>query len=179
VVGNAGCYGREIAALLLSAEVVLADTLESKVVGPEYFEFSYRHSKLKYDANQVVISAELQVEQRESAAILSEVDDELALRLGKHPHEAQCAGSFFKNPSREFPAWKAITDAEMAGASHGDAGLSPMHANFLVNNGNASSSDIVRLVREIQSAVRDKLDIELVPEVRYVSPTGIAEILPE
>lgn len=176
VVGNAGCYGREIASLLLSAEVVSAETLETRLVDSEYFEFSYRHSKLKYDPGQVVVSAELAVSPREAASILSEVGDELALRLGKHPHEAQCAGSFFKNPSREFPAWKAITDAGMAGASHGAAALSPMHANFLVNNGGATSRDIISLVHQVQSAVREKLQIELVPEVRYVSPTGIQEI---
>jgi UDP-N-acetylmuramate dehydrogenase len=179
VVGNAGCYGKELASLLISAEIVFADSLASRIVGPEYFEFSYRHSRLKYDPNQVVVNAALQLEVREATAVLSEVDDELALRLGKHPHEAQCAGSFFKNPGREFPAWKAITDAGMAGAHHGGAALSSMHANFLVNNGGATSGDIISLVREIQTAVQSKLDLELVPEVRYVSPTGIQEISPD
>jgi UDP-N-acetylmuramate dehydrogenase len=176
IVGNAGCYGRAIAQVLEGA--VVFDVAEGKLAGqhPEFFEFAYRHSKLKHDNRWIVVSATLKLQDREGAHVHTEVDDELALRLLKHPHTAWCAGSFFKNPSPEYPAWRAISDAGMERAQVGDARLSPLHANFLVNENAATSAQIIELVRLIQRAVKLKLQLELIPEVRYVGPEGIVEL---
>lgn len=176
VVGNAGCYGRSITEILTAAEVYLVAEDKLITVGPEWFEFRYRHSKLKYDPNGVVVSAVLKLVRRAPEEILSEVEEELNARLGKHPHDAMCAGSFFKNPSMELPAWKVITEVGMAEAQIGDAQLSPRHANFLVNNGHATATEIIALARQVQQAVKEKLGISLEPEVRYVGERGIEEV---
>jgi UDP-N-acetylmuramate dehydrogenase len=175
VVGNAGCYGKAVAGVL--SGVTLYDSAEDRVfaAGPDYLQFSYRHSLLKNDARYVLLSATFQLEQCNGAAVLQQVEGELGERLRKHPHTAWCAGSFFKNPSSDYPAWRAISDAGMQTARVGDAMLSPMHANFLVNAGAATSAQIIELVRLVQEAVRAKLEIELMPEVRYVGPEGIIE----
>ena len=60
----------------------------------------------------------------------------------------------------------------------GDARLSPLHANFLVNAGAAKASEIIELVRLVQTTVHQKLGISLTPEVRYVGPEGIVELAP-
>jgi len=176
VVGNAGCYGHAIAEVLVSAQVYDIARHAALDVEPGFFEFAYRHSKLKHDPGYVVTAATLRLARRESEEILEEVEAELAERRRKHPHDAMCAGSFFKNPSREQPAWKLIGAAGLAGAQVGDAMLHPKHLNFLVNAGHAGSADIIALASQVQLAVREHCGLRLEPEVRYVGPDGLAPI---
>ena len=176
VVGNAGCYGKEIASYLISAGVYDTVSGETLQAGPEFFEFGYRHSKLKYDGRYIVVDAALRVEERPAVLIFKEVEDELKMRLAKHPHNAWCGGSFFKNPDRETPAWHLIREAGLDNATVGGAMLSPRHANFLINTGEATSRDVIELVRRVRGAVRRQTGVELVPEVRYVGPAGLEEI---
>lgn len=179
VAGNAGCYGRAIAEVLVEAEIYSLATHEVATVGPEFFDFRYRHSKLKYDSHNFIVSATLRLAKRSRSEIISEVEAELTERQRKHPHDSACAGSFFQNPSRERPAWKLIEEAGLKGASIGAAQLSTKHANFLVNTGGASSADIIRLARQAQRAVLEHSGFELQPEVRYVGPLGLVDNLPE
>jgi UDP-N-acetylmuramate dehydrogenase len=74
-------------------------------------------------------------------------------------------------------AWKIITEAGMQDANVGDAMISPKHANFLINNGQATSQDIIELTHQIQTSVKKKTDISLEPEVRYVGEHGLIENL--
>lgn len=176
VVGNAGCYGKEIASFLISAGVYDTSTGEVIHKEPSFFEFSYRHSKLKYDPRFIVVSATMHVSENPTRFILEQVEGELAQRLAKHPHDAWCGGSFFKNPGKDNPAWLVIKDAGIDGSSVGGALLSPKHPNFLINGGDACSRDILDLARMVQANVKQKLKIDLIPEVRYVSPEGLQEI---
>jgi len=180
VVGNAGCYGRGVADVLDSAVVYDTRIDQTAKVPVDFFQYAYRHSRLKYSDRYIVLTVTLRVEPvADKQAVLRGIAAELEERRQKHPHDAWCAGSYFKNPSREAAAWKLITDAGMAGASVGGACLNPLHANFLMNAGKAKSSEIIELTRMIQRAVRDKSGHLLTPEVRYVSPTGVEELLPE
>jgi UDP-N-acetylmuramate dehydrogenase len=176
VAGNAGCYGRAIAEVLVEAEVLEPGQDEPRSVGPDYFAFAYRHSAVKDRPGVYVVSATLRLGQREGEEVLREVEDELAERRRKHPHDALCAGSFFKNPSREQPAWKLIAEAGLADARVGEAMLHPKHPNFLVNAGGASSDDVLALARLVRAGVRDSFGIELEAEVRYVGERGIEAI---
>lgn len=176
VVGNAGCYGRAIAEVLVEAQVLHIPTLSYQRVDPSFFEFAYRHSQLKYNDDYVLLSAVLRLTSRPAAETLGEVEAELAERRRKHPHDAACAGSFFKNPSRERPAWRVITEAGLATAEVGGARLHEKHANFLVNAGGASAADIIALAQMVRLVVRERLGLELEPEVRYIGPEGVEEI---
>ena len=175
VVGNAGCYGRSISEVLLTADVLDSATGETHRVEPAFFEFAYRHSQLKYDQRYVVVSVTLALEQRQAGDVLGEIEEELASRRKKHPHDAMCAGSFFKNPGSAIPAWRLIQDAGLSEARVGGAQLSSLHANFLVNGGNATSADIIALAALVQQRVLEHCGQLLIPEVRYVSPEGIRE----
>jgi UDP-N-acetylmuramate dehydrogenase len=176
VVGNAGCYGKELASFMINASVYDTVTGEIQQSEPEFFEFDYRHSKLKYDGRYIVVSATLRVEERPAVLIFKEVEDELKSRLAKHPHNAWCGGSFFKNPSRETPAWYLIRESGLDQESVGGATLSARHANFLINSGDAFSRDVIELVQKVQRIVKQKTGVELQPEVRYVGPEGLEEI---
>lgn len=175
VVGNAGCYGRAVAEVFVEAEVF--DVVEDRgfSADAEFCQFAYRHSRLKDDARWVVMGCTLRLTPRAAAEILGEVEGELDDRLRKHPHFSPCAGSFFKNPPG-YPAWRVITDAGLADTAVGGARLHEKHANFLVNAGGATSADIRALVRRVQDGVREKLGLELEPEVRYVGPEGISAL---
>jgi UDP-N-acetylmuramate dehydrogenase len=174
VVGNAGCYGRAIAEVFVEAQVYDIETDEVFTAAPEFFEFSYRHSRLKFDPRYVVLAATLRLTPRPAEEILAEVEGELQLRLSKHPHFAACAGSFFTNPPGR-PAWQVFAEAGLNGAQVGGARLHDKHANFLVNEG-GTTADVLALARHVLSTVRDKLGLELEPEVRYVGPHGIEPI---
>jgi len=175
VVGNAGCYGKAVADVIVSAEIYFIRKKAIRAVWPKFFNFSYRHSALKYDFDKVVLSAVFQLIPRPERNILKEVRKELKERLQKHPHQAKCAGSFFKNP-KVMPAWKAITEAGVGKAKVGDAAVSSKHANFLINRGKASSKDLLALARLIRKEVKRRLGINLEPEVRYVGIRGIEDI---
>lgn len=178
VVGNAGCYGRAIADVLVRAQVYDVEEDKQLAAAPPFFDFSYRHSKLKYTSRYVVIDASLRLDPRPQDEIMAEVEEELAVRRHKHPHDARCAGSYFKNPGRGKPAWQVITEAGLADARVGSARLSPLHANFLINEGGATSAQIIELTRLIQRGVERRTGIKLIPEVRYVSPRGVVELHP-
>jgi UDP-N-acetylmuramate dehydrogenase len=173
VVGNAGCYGRAVADVLVGAKLYDLAAREVVDVNPGYLAFAYRHSRLKDDPDKVVLDATLQLDPRPRESILGDLAEELEQRRQKHPHDAQCAGSFFKNPPGGKPAWQLITDAGMSTARVGRAALSPQHANFLVNEGGATSAQIIELEQSIRRAVYERCGVSLVPEVRYVSPTGV------
>jgi UDP-N-acetylmuramate dehydrogenase len=175
IVGNAGCYGRSISEVVVGAEVYDCQSGERHHVEPEFFEFAYRHSQLKYDQRYVVLSVTLQLTPRGEAEVLAEIGAELESRRRKHPHDAQCAGSFFKNPGSAVPAWQLIQDAGLSELRIGDAQLSPLHANFLVNAGRATSAQIIELAQHVQERVLAHAGVLLTPEVRYVSPEGIQE----
>jgi UDP-N-acetylmuramate dehydrogenase len=176
VVGNAGCYGRCVADVLTGARVLDTESDSMKSVGPEYFGFDYRHTRLKGTARFVVLEAAFALTRRSPDEIAAEVEHELELRRGKHPHDAWCGGSYFKNPSRGQPAWQLITEAGMAAARVGGAALSERHANFLVNEGSATAAQVIELTHAIQRAVHDRHGVHLTPEVRYVSSSGVAEL---
>ncbi|MDD5605724.1 MAG: UDP-N-acetylmuramate dehydrogenase [Patescibacteria group bacterium] len=175
IVGNAGCYGKCIADVLVSAQIFSVSTQHTETWQPADFAFDYRHSGIKEDPDKIVLSATLKLCQRPSEEILTGVEAELNERQSKHPHTAMCAGSFFKNPTN-LAAWQAISDAGLAQARIGDAGLSDKHANFLINYHQATSQDILQLARYIQKTVKDKLGVELKPEVRYIGENGLQKI---
>ncbi len=172
VAGNAGCYGKSVAQVLAGARLLDTRTLQVLDAGPSFLGFRYRHSLLSESPRWILLEAVFRLLPRKREEVLEEVRRDLRLRLSKHPHRERCAGSFFKNPPG-MPAWRAITEAGLAGARVGDAALSPKHANFLVNLGKARSSDILELVRLIRRGVRERLGILLEPEVRFVGPRGI------
>ncbi len=175
IVGNAGCYGKSVADILQAARVYSAERNKVEVWKPEDFQFDYRHSNIKDDPDKIVLNATIKTTQRPPKEIIAELEQELDERINKHPHTAKCAGSFFKNPG-EMPAWKAIQEAGLHAFCIGGACLSDKHANFLINRGNATSEDILKLAREIRLRVKEKLNIKLEPEVRYVGEYGLEKI---
>jgi len=88
-------------------------------------------------------------------------------RREKQPVSIPSAGSAFKRPPGAFAA-KLIDEAGLKGFTVGGASVSPMHAGFIVNNGNASAQDVLRLMEHVQEVVLARNGILLEPEIRVV-----------
>ena len=174
LVGNAGCYGHEIGEFLVEALLLRPDGRLEKV-GPEDFGFRYRETDLR-ETGTVVLEAVLRLRKGnvEHAAALrrAKIND----RHAKHPVDLPSAGSWFRNlPGAEPQERRRAAGAllEKAGAKEmheGDARVFAKHANMIVNTGNATSSDVLKLAARMKKAVLEKFGIHLVEEVRYLEP---------
>jgi UDP-N-acetylmuramate dehydrogenase len=159
---NAGAHGSDVSRILKQAEVIL-DTGELVVMQAEDLQYAYRHSIL-HTLPGIVTEAvfELQVGNRnEIAGAMAAYRDR---RLRTQPLQLACAGSVFRNPEGGFAA-KLIEEAGLKGKRVGGAEISTLHANFIVNTGEATAEDVLALINEVQQIVEQSYGIKLVPEV--------------
>ncbi|MFH1812238.1 MAG: UDP-N-acetylmuramate dehydrogenase [Pseudomonadota bacterium] len=126
-------------------------------------DLSYRHSRFK-ERGEIVLGAVLKLGPADdSAAIAARMQHQKSMRWGKFPMEFPNAGSVFKRPPGHY-AGKLIQDAGLMGLRVGDAEVSTKHAGFIINRGQATASDILSLIAEVQARVRDMSGVQLEPE---------------
>ena len=161
---NGGAYGRETCDILVECEVVLRSG--EVVTMPEAdLRYSYRHSELPDQS--IVVSATFRGEPGEPAAIKAEMDRIAASREESQPLRSRTGGSTFKNPPGH-KAWALVDAAGCRGLKFGDAQVSEKHCNFLLNLGNASSTDIEELGEEVRRRVLDHSGVMLEWEIQRV-----------
>ena len=166
IYGNAGCFGLEAESNFVSATVY--DMLECKPRNllKEDMQFSYRHSVLKENPHLFLIDSTFDLSQK-IEKYHSEVDN-IDFRENRQPKGNSC-GSFFKNPSKDISAGSLIEAVGLKGYRQGGAYWSPLHANFLMSDGESCSpSDLAELVRHTQERVKHEKGVELVNEVRII-----------
>jgi UDP-N-acetylmuramate dehydrogenase len=161
---NGGAYGRETCDILIECDVVLRSgeriTLLLDALG-----YTYRHSTLPEGA--VVVSALFRGVLGEPVAIQAEMDRIAAAREESQPLRSKTGGSTFKNPAGH-KAWALVDEAGCRGLKLGGAQVSEKHTNFLLNLGEATSTDIEALGEEVRRRVREKRGIELEWEIQRV-----------
>jgi UDP-N-acetylmuramate dehydrogenase len=162
---NAGAYGKGIGSFIDRIHFMDLKGRCGIITNPEK-AFSYRHSIFQKNGF-IVTGVELGLKKGKAEAIRKEVSFLIKARHKKHPWDAYCAGSFFKN-SADYTAGKLIEQAGLKGKKVGGAMVSKMHANFLINTGRAKYSDVVKLARCVKKEVYKKFGIKLVEEVKYV-----------
>jgi UDP-N-acetylmuramate dehydrogenase len=161
---NGGAYGRETCDILVECEVVLRSG-EVVTMPASELRYSYRHGELPGQA--IVVSATFRGEPGDPAAIQAEMDRIAASREESQPLRSRTGGSTFKNPPGH-KAWALVDAAGCRGLKLGDAQVSEKHCNFLLNLGNASSSDIEELGEEVRRRVQDKTNITLEWEIQRI-----------
>jgi len=161
---NGGAYGRETCDILVECEVVLRSG-EVVTMSASELRYSYRHSELPEQA--IVVSATFRGEPGDPAAIQAEMDRIAASREESQPLRSRTGGSTFKNPPGH-KAWALVDAAGCRGLRLGDAQVSEKHCNFLLNLGNASSSEIEELGEEVRRRVQDKTNITLEWEIQRI-----------
>ena len=169
VFGNAGAHGGDLAGSLVVAEILQQDGSVRRW-NPAELAFEYRTSRLKRLKGQgraaVVLAAELRLAAGEPAALQARIDEFAAHRRRSQPPGASL-GSMFKNPSGDY-AGRLIEAAGLKGARLGQAQISPLHANFFVNLGEARAADILALIHLVHEAVLKHSGVDLELEVELV-----------
>lgn len=172
--GNAGSWGTEIKDALFFANVLTPDndTWKKCRLSRKECEFRYRDSIFKREPTWVIINATFELHTGDPNKGRELVQQDLANRLAKQPYDVPSAGSIFKNTkdneTTTMYAGALIDEAGLKGSYIGGAQISTKHANFIVNTGNATSQDILTLIRTVQRKVRDRTGITLDPEIEIV-----------
>ena len=161
---NGGAYGREVQDILLSCTVVLHDGSVEEWPA-ERLGYTYRHSELPEGA--VVVEAVFRGTPGDPAVIGKEMDRIAQAREESQPLRSRTGGSTFKNPAGH-KAWALVDAAGCRGLRVGDAQVSEKHCNFLLNLGNASSSEIEELGELVRRRVQDKTNITLEWEIQRI-----------
>ena len=161
---NAGAHGGETTDVLIEARGVDRDGTIRTYTRAE-MGFTYRHSTAP--ASVIFTEARFQGCPGEPAAILAEMDRITAAREVSQPIREKTGGSTFKNPPGR-KAWQLIDAAGCRGLALGDAQMSEMHCNFLINRGQASARDIEALGEEVRRRVRDACGVLLEWEIKRV-----------
>lgn len=159
---NAGAEGTEIASVVKSVTRVTSNG-EIQVLRKEEIEFHYRKTVFP-PGGGVIVEAELELQKGDANTIYETIDRHLAKRSLKQPLTLPNSGSIFKNPPGTT-AGRLIESAGLKGFGIGDAGVSIKHANFIVNKGNASASNVIKLIGHIRNIVKEKTGIELETEI--------------
>ncbi len=158
---NAGAFGGETWDFVESVETI--DRFgKVSTYKPSDFEIAYRH--VASDRDEWFVAATFAFEQTEEE-LASEIRELLVRRKESQPIGLPSCGSVFRNPQGDFAA-RLIEASGLKGHTIGGAQVSPKHANFIINTGDASAADVEALIALIMKTVKSEFDRDLVPEVR-------------
>lgn len=161
---NAGCFGKELKDVLLTAHVINENGEELEVSADD-FNFGYRCSFFPDD--WIVVSMTLKVIPQSNEKTNQILEEQKNYRLKNQPINAKTAGSTFKNPDG-LRAWELIKKTKSNLLKFNGAEVSAKHCNFLINTGNATAKDIEDLGEAIIKRVREETGITLEWEVKRV-----------
>lgn len=160
---NAGAFNKELGTHIKALKVMHRNG-RCKWHQAAAFKFSYRETTGLAD-DDCVVAVMLQFNTGDVAAARSTMHHQLKQRRLKQPLEYANCGSVFRNPPGNFAA-ALIEQCGLKGLSCGNAEVSTKHANFIVNKGGATSSDVLTLIRKVQDEVKAKFNINLVLELK-------------
>jgi UDP-N-acetylmuramate dehydrogenase len=164
---NAGAYEHEIGTVTETVRVAREGRV-AEVPGSEV-QWNYRHTSFR--EGELLLGATLRLRADDPAKIKKRMDEAKSRRMATQPHGSRSAGCFFKNPpGSSVGTGKMIDEMGMKGTRRGGALVSPIHANFIVTEGeNALAGDALALAEEIRERVRREHGIELEYEVELWS----------
>jgi len=163
LVMNAGAFGGEISNCLDTINVMTMNG-STKTYKQSEIDFSYRHSTFPTD--EILVSAIFTLTKKPAQEIQSQRAQASQGRKDTQPLKFRSAGSVFKNPKPDLAAGYLIDQAGLKGTRQGDAEISPKHANFFVNHGQAKAEDVVALIRLAKKTVHEKFDVNLELEIK-------------
>ena len=164
---NAGAYGNNMSNIVKNV-IVLNEKLQIVEIPLEKLKFDYRYSIFQANKNLICVAANIKLEHGNHDEIVSKIKENLLKRKNSQPLEYPSAGSVFRNPEGNY-AGKIIEELGLKGKNIGGAEISTKHANFIINKNNASSSDILNLIKLVQKEAKDKYEIDLKLEQQLVN----------
>jgi UDP-N-acetylmuramate dehydrogenase len=170
VYGNAGAFGGDMAGNLIWAELLIEDRREKFTAGQ--MGYGYRTSILKRgELDAVVLAAELSLQNSTREQVTTNIEQFSAHRKATQPPGASM-GSMFKNPPGDY-AGRLIEAAGLKGARIGNAEISPVHANFFINQGTTRAEDIRALIERVMKTVKETQGVELELEIELVGEWSV------
>ncbi|MFK7898442.1 MAG: UDP-N-acetylmuramate dehydrogenase [Myxococcota bacterium] len=172
---NAGIGVRELKDVVLEIEILDRTGQHFEKIPRARLDFQYR-ALAGLPAGSVLVAARLHVTPRESETIQTEIDRLLAHRQETQPTDIPSCGSVFRNPEGDY-AGRLIESVGLKGAREGAAEISTRHANFIVNHGGATASDVLRLIERARDQVLKETGVALETEVQLIGegrpPSGM------
>jgi len=164
---NAGGRFGEISDVVRSIDVL---TPQGRIErwSKERIGFGYRHSAIH---DEIVLSAELELSEDDAAVVSQRYHECFAMKMESQPIREHSAGCIFKNP-QGCSAGAMIDQAGLKGTRRGGARVSERHANFIVADGGATASDVLRLIDVVRDRVKQKFATELDLEIDVWRPGG-------
>jgi len=173
---NAGAGGGSVEQVLETVDILMPDGSVEKMKR-EDLDFSYRRLIVKEKeasvpyGQPVILAGDFRLRSSNPQQLEIEASGILASRRQREPRGFPSAGCFFKNPRPDLPAGRLIDQAGLKGKRVGGAQISEKHANYIINRGRATASDILELSRLVRDAVRTSCNIDLEPEVVILGET--------
>jgi UDP-N-acetylmuramate dehydrogenase len=162
---NAGCYGSETVQVLTAATVMDRSGEVRRMTNAD-LHYTYRHSALQ-DADLIVLSAEFEGTPGDPEEIKARMAEITERREQTQPIREKTGGSTFKNPDGNS-SWKLVDGAGWRGKPYGGAMFSPLHANFLINTGEATAADLEGLGEAVRADVKEKFGVQLEWEIKRI-----------
>lgn len=171
---NGGSQRKGIGSHVVNVEVI-DEFGNFKCFSNEECDFSYRHSVFSQH-KYTIVSVKLRLDTGDKKQIRAEMLEILRSRNAKFPRKLpNCGSVFVSNPKmyKEFgPPGKIIEESGLKGKEFGGAQISPMHANFIVNIGDATAKDILHLIYLAMTKVKEKTGYSLLAETIFIEPDG-------
>lgn len=163
---NAGAFNDYTADIVEKVEALDAKTMEIKTFSKQDCAFDYKKSIFSENPNLIVLQVWLKLKKGVKEEIEQRIKKFLRRRQQGHPKNFS-AGSVFKNLP-DVSAGELIEKCGLKGKRIGDAEISELHANFIVNLDNASSDDVLKLIKLAKEQVKEKLDVQLEEEIQFL-----------
>lgn len=166
---NAGAHKSDVSKVLKEIKV-LDETGLVRTLTNEELNFSYRKSVIQ-EEKWIVLEATFELTTANKEEIVKITNDNKEYRLKTQPLKEASCGSVFKNPLPEYSG-NLIEKLGLKGHRIGNAQISEKHGNFIVNLGDASSNDVISLIKLAQEKVQEQYGVQLNPEVQFLTTTG-------
>lgn len=163
VVMNAGAVGQEISEFVVSLDMLAG---EGRLYSLELSKSQFQYRCWLGDQGDIIVCCFLRLTRANGTVIKKRCLENIALR-GENQPKAASAGSFFKNPPGDY-AGRLIEAVGLKGVKVGGAQVSSIHANFIINSGSATASDILSLMQLVQDTVKKETGVWLEPEVKIL-----------
>jgi len=173
---NAGCHGGDWSEVVERVTVVDPSGADQVLERP-LIPFTYRRSGL---TGRVVLDVTVRLRPAEQTHLDEEIAEMFRWRQEGTPFNQPCCGSVFKNPGG--PSWRRtegprtagqlIEAAGLKGTRMGGAEVSPMHANYIVNTGEATAADVLALIEKVRGTVAERFGVRLETEVKLIGARG-------
>ena len=184
IYGNAGGHGWGLGDAVVWVETLSPDGDIHRFSKSEC-QFSYRHSRFKRSAGQIITQACLKLFRVDPAREKELLAQTIAAKQSNQPITLATAGCMFTNPTvnpdrlpadlakyvdsnGQLAAWRLINYVDLSGYRMGQVQISTVHANFMINLGRATADQVVQLISLVKQRIRDKLGIQLTEEIQYL-----------